>query len=138
MEEIYLEGPLGNTDIRIINSYPSKVQNACPELQKSEQKSNVKSPKSPKVRKSESPKARTHTTSPNKVGLISAGLSCGPPTRIAAGAARSGTSPAGATAARHPCRHTGRTLHASSSSDTSRGTYGCARAREAAPCVRYR
>jgi hypothetical protein len=27
MEEIYLEGPLGNTDIRIINSYPSKVQN---------------------------------------------------------------------------------------------------------------
>ena len=25
MEEIYLEGPLGNTDIRIINSYPSKV-----------------------------------------------------------------------------------------------------------------
>ena len=25
MEEIYLEGPLGNTDVRIINSYPSKV-----------------------------------------------------------------------------------------------------------------
>ena len=25
MEEIYLEGPLGNTDIRVINSYPSKV-----------------------------------------------------------------------------------------------------------------
>jgi hypothetical protein len=25
MEEIYMEGPLGNTDIRIINSYPSKV-----------------------------------------------------------------------------------------------------------------
>jgi hypothetical protein len=35
MEEIYLEGPLGNTDIRIINSYPSKVEHACPELQKS-------------------------------------------------------------------------------------------------------
>jgi hypothetical protein len=30
MEEIYLEGPLGNTDIRIINSNPSKVENACP------------------------------------------------------------------------------------------------------------
>jgi hypothetical protein len=27
-EEIYLQGPLGKTDVRIINSYPSKVQ--CP------------------------------------------------------------------------------------------------------------
>ena len=26
MEEINLQGPLGNTDIRIINSYPSKVE----------------------------------------------------------------------------------------------------------------
>jgi hypothetical protein len=25
MEEINLQGPLGNTDIRIINSYPSKA-----------------------------------------------------------------------------------------------------------------
>jgi len=43
MEEIYLEGPLGNTDIRIINSYPSKVEHA-----------RAKSPQTsaPKVRKS--------------------------------------------------------------------------------------
>ena len=27
MEEINLQGPLGNTDVRIINSYPSKVKN---------------------------------------------------------------------------------------------------------------
>jgi hypothetical protein len=47
MEEIYLEGPLGNTDIRIINSYPSKVEHACPELQKSAKvrKSLCKSPR---------------------------------------------------------------------------------------------
>lgn len=28
MEEIYLRGPLGSTDVRIINSYPSKVRGA--------------------------------------------------------------------------------------------------------------
>jgi hypothetical protein len=28
MEEIYLRGPLGSTDVRIINSYPSKVSGA--------------------------------------------------------------------------------------------------------------
>jgi hypothetical protein len=39
MEEIYLEGPLGNTDILIINSYPSKLvkgrETSASELQKS-------------------------------------------------------------------------------------------------------
>jgi hypothetical protein len=48
MEEIYLEGPLGNTDIRIINSYPSKVEHACA---KSPQKSANVRAKSPKQAK---------------------------------------------------------------------------------------
>lgn len=36
-EEIYLQGPLGKTDVRIINSYPSKVKcpkNPCKSLSK--------------------------------------------------------------------------------------------------------
>jgi hypothetical protein len=37
-EEIYLQGPLGKTDVRIINSYPSKVT-AAKSLQKSYRKS---------------------------------------------------------------------------------------------------
>lgn len=36
MEEINLQGPLGNTDVRIINSYPSKVRVYWPEAQKSQ------------------------------------------------------------------------------------------------------
>ncbi len=42
-EEIYLQGPLGKTDVRIINSYPSKVTAAKP-LQKSSRKSQKSQP----------------------------------------------------------------------------------------------
>ena len=54
MEEIYLEGPLGNTDIRIINSYPSKVEHACPELQKSAKVRKSPRQKSPQDRTQQS------------------------------------------------------------------------------------
>jgi hypothetical protein len=52
MEEINLQGPLGNTDIRIINSYPSKVCSfICVKLEKSKVCDKVESRK---VEKSQS------------------------------------------------------------------------------------
>jgi hypothetical protein len=51
MEEINLQGPLGNTNVRIINRYPSKVAFII------SQRKILKSPKSPKRPKSpKSPK----------------------------------------------------------------------------------
>jgi hypothetical protein len=35
MEEIYMRGPLGSTDIRIINSYPNKVARCLAKVEKS-------------------------------------------------------------------------------------------------------
>ena len=57
MEEINLQGPLGNTDIRIINSYPSKVR-VCQVYCVKCKSPTVQKSKSPTVQQSNSPKVQ--------------------------------------------------------------------------------